>query len=102
MKDILLVGVGVMGRPYLDAALRLGLDVRYVEANPDDDRAPHTRIANGQEETWLDGVRRAVAERTPDGIVAFAEPHVLAGALVQDHLGLPGPSLHSAVISRNK
>ncbi|WP_441245328.1 ATP-grasp domain-containing protein [Kitasatospora sp. McL0602] len=102
MKDILLVGVGTMGRPYLDAALRLGLAVRYVEANPDDDRAPHYRIANGLEETWLDGVQRAILDRVPDGIVAFAEPHVLAGALAQQRLGLPGPSLHAATISRNK
>ncbi|KDN83882.1 ATP-grasp domain-containing protein [Kitasatospora cheerisanensis] len=107
-KDLLVVGVGVMGRPYLEAAARLGLRVRAVEAaagwdsRPTDLAETFYRVDGHQEEDWAAAVAQAVAERVPDGLVAFAEPHVLAGALAQDRLGLPGPSLHAAVISRNK
>ena len=104
MTDLLMVGVGVMGRPYLGAAARLGCQVRAVEttAGPEAAGVKYYRIGNGVEESWLAGVAQAVAEQVPDGIIAFAEPHVLAGALAQDQLSRPGPSLRAAVISRNK
>jgi biotin carboxylase len=110
MKELLLAGVGVMGRPYLEAAARLGVPVRAVEAaagtgtgTPEvpGDVAFHL-IAPGPEESWLPGIEEALAQRVPDGIIGFAEPQVITAALVQDRLGLPGPSLHAAVISRNK
>lgn len=107
-KDLLVVGVGTMGRPYLDAAARLGVRVRAVEsAAAWDTRPTHLaeefhRVDGSAEESWTRAVARAVAERAPDGLIAFAEPHVLAAALAQERLGLPGPSLHAAVISRNK
>ncbi|MFF3895375.1 ATP-grasp domain-containing protein [Streptomyces sp. NPDC001812] len=106
--DLLLVGVGTMGRPYLDAAARLGVRVRAVEsAAAWDSRPTHLaasfhRVEGHGDEAWVGAVARAAAERAPDGLIAFAEPHVLAGALTQERLGLPGPSLHAAVISRNK
>ncbi|MGC5343910.1 ATP-grasp domain-containing protein [Streptomyces sp. DT171] len=107
-RELLLVGIGTMGRPYLDAAARLGLRVRAVESaavwenRPVDLAERFYRVEGGQDESWALGVSRAVAERAPDGLVAFAEPHVLSAALAQDRLGLRGPSLHAAVISRNK
>ncbi|WP_329455136.1 ATP-grasp domain-containing protein [Streptomyces sp. NBC_01497] len=107
-KDLLVVGVGTMGRPYLQAAARLGLRVRAVESaatwegRPRDLAETFYRAAVGPEELWNLAVTRAVTERAPDGLVSFAEPHVLAGALAQERLSLPGPSLHAAVISRNK
>ncbi|MGW6391716.1 ATP-grasp domain-containing protein [Streptomyces sp. NPDC055103] len=107
-KDLLVVGVGTMGRPYLEAAARLGLRVRAVEAaagwegRPVDLAESFYRVEGHEEEDWAAAVALAVADRVPDGLVSFAEPHVLAGALAQERLGLPGPSLHAAVISRNK
>ncbi|MEU3146492.1 MULTISPECIES: ATP-grasp domain-containing protein [unclassified Streptomyces] len=107
-KDLLVVGVGTMGRPYLEAAARLGLRVRAVEAAAGWDGRPvdlaerFYRVEGHEEEDWTAVVARAVADRVPDGVVSFAEPHVLAGALAQERLGLPGPSLHAAVVSRNK
>ncbi|MEU8508374.1 ATP-grasp domain-containing protein [Streptomyces brevispora] len=107
-RDLLLVGIGTMGRPYLDAAARLGLRVRAVESaavwenRPVDLAERFYRVDGGQDESWARGVSEAVAERRPDGLVAFAEPHVISAALAQDRLDLRGPSLHAAVISRNK
>ncbi|MFE9255788.1 ATP-grasp domain-containing protein [Streptomyces sp. NPDC006879] len=107
-KELLLVGVGTMGRPYLDAAARLGLRVRAVESaaawegRPVDLAERFYRVAGSRDEAWVAGVAQAAAEGVPDGLIAFAEPHVLSGALAQDRYGLRGPSLHAAVISRNK
>ncbi|PWI08950.1 DabC [Streptomyces sp. NWU339] len=107
-KELLLVGVGVMGRPYLEAAARLGLRVRAVESAAAWDGRPldlaerFHRVAGAHDESWVRAVTEAAAEGTPDGLIAFAEPHVLAGALVQERYGLRGPSLHAAVVSRNK
>ncbi|WP_234434067.1 hypothetical protein [Streptomyces sp. NRRL F-5126] len=107
-KDLLVVGVGTMGRPYLEAAARLGVRVRAVESAATWDHRPQAlaeafhRAPAGPEELWNLAVNRAVAEHVPGGVVAFAEPQVLSAALAQDRLALPGPSLHAAVISRNK
>ena len=107
MKEILIVGVGVMGRPYLDAAAALGCRIRAVEAGPATGDRPDVDVQsyyvdNVLDESWLHGVMNAVTDRIPDGILAFAEPNVISGALAQERFGLPGPSLHAAVISRNK
>jgi biotin carboxylase len=106
--ELLLVGVGTMGRPYLDAAARLGLRVRAVESRAAWDSRPlHLAerfypAPGGSDESWTGPVAQAVADRVPDGLIAFAEPHVIAAALAQERHGLRGPSLHAAVISRNK
>ncbi|MFE3637044.1 ATP-grasp domain-containing protein [Streptomyces sp. NPDC059168] len=107
-RELLLVGVGTMGRPYLDAAARLGLRVRAVESaaawdsRPADLAEGFYRARGDGDESWTEAVARATAERVPHGLIAFAEPHVLSGALAQERLGLRGPSLHAAVVSRNK
>ncbi|OKJ69998.1 ATP-grasp domain-containing protein [Streptomyces sp. CB02460] len=106
-QRLLLVGVGMTGRPYLEAARRLGVRVHAVETEP---RAADlagvaddvTVCRGGSDELWYEAAGAAVRHARPDGVVAFSEPHVLAAALVQDELGLPGPSLRAAVLSRNK
>jgi biotin carboxylase len=113
MKHLMLLGVGVMGRPYVTAADALGVTARPVETQSwagDHDLSPIDvhRIAGmwddrrDIDELWALGAYEAVAATAPDGVLAFSEPHVLGAALVQDRLGVPGPSLHAAVLSRNK
>ncbi|WP_370415636.1 ATP-grasp domain-containing protein [Streptomyces fradiae] len=108
--ELLMIGVGLMGRPYVHAAHRLGLRVRAVEA---ESRAAEARglvdeldLSQGQygalDELWAESAYTSAQRRRPDGVMAFTESHVLAAALVQDRLGLPGPSLQAASISRNK
>ncbi|MFF3596784.1 ATP-grasp domain-containing protein [Kitasatospora indigofera] len=108
--ELLLIGVGLMGRPYARAAHRLGLRVRAVEA---ESRADEVRglvdeleLSQGQygalDELWAETAYEAAQRHRPDGVLAFTESHVLAAALLQDRLGLPGPSLQAASISRNK
>lgn len=106
--ELLLAGVGVMGRPYLEAAARLGLRARAVEAGAIWDNRPKDlaerfyRVSGDHEESWAGAVAAAAAEQVPDGLIGFAEPQVVAAALTQERYGLPGPSLHAAVVSRNK
>jgi len=96
-----------MGRPYLAAARRLGLRVCAVElperaatiTGQVDDIMP---CRGESDELWAEAASAAARRCRPDAVVAFSEPHVLAAALVQDELGLPGPSLRAAVLSRNK
>lgn len=107
MRRLLLVGVGLTGRPYAAAARRLGMRVHAVETEA---RAAAlasevdevTVCRGGSDELWYEAAAMAVRTARPDGVLAFSEPHVLAAALVQDELGLPGPSLRAAAISRNK
>jgi biotin carboxylase len=103
----MLVGVGRMGTPYVVAARRLGLRVRAVEvAARVDAVADHVdgvQACRGElDELWAVAAGASVLTGRPVGVVAFSEPQVLAAALLQDSLGLPGPSLHAAVLSRNK
>ncbi|MEU6081628.1 ATP-grasp domain-containing protein [Streptomyces sp. NPDC047108] len=109
-RELLLVGVGTMGRPYVAAARRLGLRVRAIEAQGwagaiedlVDAVEPSQGAYGSLDELWAETVDAAVRAHRPDGVVAFTESHVLGAAMAQDRLGLPGPSLQAAVISRNK
>jgi biotin carboxylase len=108
---LLLIGMGRMGRPYLDAAHRLGLGVSLVEERRrlvapevrerlgEDDRS--YAVSGGTEDAWYAAALRA-ADDDVRAVVGYAEPQVAAGALVAEELGLPGPGLHAAVVSRNK
>ena len=107
MRELMLIGVGRMGRPYLAAARRLGLGVHAVEAasrlatvaaDVDAVQPCHGEL----DEQWSASASRAAHGRPPAGVVAFSEPQVTAAALLQDGLGLPGPGLHAATLSRNK
>ena len=53
-------------------------------------------------EEWLAAAGAALADFPVDGVVAFSEPHVLPAALIAEELGLPGPGLRAATVSRNK
>ncbi|MFF7384976.1 ATP-grasp domain-containing protein [Streptomyces griseoluteus] len=107
-RELLLAGVGTMGRPYLEAAARLGVRARALESAATWEHRPAAlaerfyRVPGGHEESWAGAVAAAVAERVPDGLIGFAEPQVVAAALAQQRHGLRGPSLHAAVVSRNK
>lgn len=106
-RDLLMVGVGRMGRPYVAAARRLGVNVRGVEFGARADAAAEVlndvhRARGGFDEPLVEAALGAAAERAPDAVVAFSEEHVMGAALLQDALGLPGPSLHASVLSRNK
>jgi biotin carboxylase len=107
---VLLVGMGTMGRAYLDRVHRRGLAGAVVDrqANlekarevltPDDTWFPVTERGD---EAWYAAVTEALADGAVDGVLAFAEPHVMAAALVASELGLPGPGLLAATVSRNK
>ncbi|GIJ11801.1 ATP-grasp domain-containing protein [Micromonospora andamanensis] len=107
MKELLLIGAGYMGTPYLTAAERLGVRVTVVESALHRDRlAPQADrfiLTEGTaEEDWAAAATAAAYSCEPDGVLGFAEPQVIAAALVQDALDVPGPSLHAAVLSRNK
>jgi biotin carboxylase len=107
MPELLLLGVGVMGRPYLDAARRLGLRVHAVEtpgrAAALDGAVDELTLTKGElDECWAEAAAAAAAKRRPDGVVAFSEPQALPAALLAAEFSLPGPSLHATVLSRNK
>jgi biotin carboxylase len=107
VPELLLIGVGITGRPYLDVAHRLGLRVHAVEAPSRaaalDGAVEHLTLTRGEtDEFWVEAAAAAAAARRPDGVVAFSEPQVLAAALVAEELSLPGPSLRATVLSRNK
>ncbi|MGK5113668.1 ATP-grasp domain-containing protein [Geodermatophilus sp. CPCC 205506] len=108
MDELMLVGVGRMGRPYLAAARRLGLRVRAVEsvarASALAGEVDDVRMCEGDlDEHWVAAAAAAAAAAgRPDGVVAFSEPQVMAAALLQESERLPGPGIHAAVLSRNK
>jgi biotin carboxylase len=104
---LLLVGAGKMGLGYISAATRLGVPVRLAEyaALADRSRPLVERVVavdSMLEESWYAGALAALEAERPGGVVAYAEPHVLAAALLADAYGVPGPGLHAAVVSRDK
>jgi biotin carboxylase len=110
---LLLVGMGVHGRQYLRCAHDDGLAVSILDhegafkspvvhamLQPGDMTYPVPE--GGGIEEWLAAAGAALAQAPPDGVVAFGEPHVLPAAMLAVELGLPGPGLRAALISRNK
>lgn len=107
MTRLLLVGAGIMGAGYVDAAARRGLEVGLVERDRwhDTYRDRVARIfpcSASTDQHWTAATVDAARRWPPDVVVGFAEPQVLAAAWVQDELGLPGPGLRAAVASRDK
>ncbi|MFJ6889581.1 ATP-grasp domain-containing protein [Streptomyces californicus] len=112
-RTVLLVGAGVMAEGYLHAAQALGLRVGVVETPTRRavladrfpclvDFEPVDEAAAARDESWLAPATTLAARLRPDAVLGFAEPHVLATAMVQHRLGLPGPGLDAATVSRNK
>ncbi len=104
---LLLVGAGLMGEGYVRAAGELGLRVGLVErprwfTRYRDRVAELFECAASTDQHWAAATDAAVRAWRPDHVVGFAEPQVLAAAIAQDALGLPGPSLRAAVASRDK
>ena len=106
-ETVLLVGAGVMGRGYVEAARALGL--RIVLIDPPEYRETYAGLVDvflspegNTEADWLAAALRAAEEHRPDGVVPFTEIHVQGAAWAQDLLGLPGPSLAATDTSRNK
>lgn len=105
--DLLLVGAGVQGTPYVRAARELGVRVHLVEtagtlarlAGEVDSTWP---VTGPSDEHWLAAAAAAAAGCRPGAVLGFNEPQVIAAALLQDELGLPGPGLRAATYSRNK
>jgi hypothetical protein len=110
---LLLIGMGGQGRQYLSCAHDDDADVSVLDhpssfASPvframlrPGDRTYPVPEGAGMEE-WLAVAGAAIAEGPPDGVVAFGESHVLPAAIVAAELGLPGPGMRAALISRNK
>lgn len=109
---LLLIGAGAMAEGYLESAQRLALSVAVVES--------HERLADlcarfpsivdsesltgppSADESWVTPAFRLLDRFGPTGVLGFAEPQVLAAALVQERSGLAGPGLAAAITSRNK
>lgn len=111
-KTVLLVGAGAMAEGYLRAAAKAGIQVGVVESPARcaeltekfpcvADTEPLDGPA-GRDEAWLAPAMTLAKRLRPDGVLGFAEPHVLAAAIAQHRLRLPGPGLDAAVVSRNK
>jgi biotin carboxylase len=104
---LLLVGAGVQGAEYIPAAQRLGVEVLLLDTREriaTDPPAASTRLGvrGDTDGAWYGAACRLLAGRPPDAVVAFAEPHVIAAAMVADQFALPGPGLRAAVVSRDK
>lgn len=109
---LLLIGAGAMAEGYLESAERSGLSLAIVETGERiaNLRARFSSIVDSEnltgppsaDESWVAPAFRLLNRFQPTGVLGFAEPQVLAAALVQDSAGLPGPGLAAAVISRNK
>src|SRR3954471_3406904 len=88
VKTLLMVGAGVMGRGYVDAARRMGVRVVLIDLPPR--RAIYGEIVDEfqdcpdpAEETWAAVALDVAAECRPTAALAFSEPQVLAAAWVQ-------------------
>lgn len=109
---ILLVGAGAMADGYLRATVAWGRQVLLVETSARIDalRRQYPNIVDseavtsptGHDESWLAPALRLVGRHRPAAVLGFAEPQVMASTLLQEALGLPGPGLFAATVSRNK
>jgi biotin carboxylase len=104
---ILLIGVGTMGRPYLDELTARGTRVRVVEREPRaaalrDEGIDVVTSPGAAEEQFVAAALSACATFNPTAAIPFAEPHVLASAWVQKRFGLRGPGFEASMASRDK
>ncbi|MGQ4516207.1 ATP-grasp domain-containing protein [Streptomyces sp. DW26H14] len=112
-RTAVLIGAGVMAEGYLHAAGELGLRVGVVETPTRYaalagrfpcvvDFEPVDEAVATRDESWLAPAMTLAGRLAPDAVWGFAEQHVLATAILQHRLGLPGPGLDAATVSRNK
>ncbi|MDR5859267.1 ATP-grasp domain-containing protein [Halomonas eurihalina] len=111
-KVLLLVGVGVMAEGYLQAAQQRDLDVAVVETSGrlKELRSKFSCIVEGEEvkasvcldEAWVLPALNLAKRVNPAAVLGFAEPQIMSASIVQEELGLPGPSVRAATVSRNK
>ncbi len=112
-RTLLLIGMGVMGRPYVAAAHARDARVVVVDDSAALDAARDAGIlraddvgvavqAGTQHQRWYEAASRAARDHHVDAVVGFSEPQVLAAGLLGDELDLPGPGLHAVVCSRDK
>ncbi|WP_406727110.1 ATP-grasp domain-containing protein [Streptomyces sp. GD-15H] len=111
-RTVVLVGAGGMAEGYLRAAQRMGLGVGLVETvERHAELAPRfpcivdfepVEGVPARDEAWLPPGMTLAGRLAPDAVLGFAEPHVLAAAMLQHRLGVPGPGLDAATVSRNK
>ena len=111
-RRLLLVGMGRMGAPYVEAAHRRDLAVSLVESRSRLADA-ETRallqagdrtygVSTGADQAWYEAASAALSEAPIDAIVAFSDAHVIAAALIAAELEPPGPGLRAAPVSRGK
>lgn len=107
-RTLALIGVGMAGMGYVEAAHRLGYDLHIVElAERRSYYEPHcvgyTPSPGQLDEQWVEGAFRAWFERGPfDAVLGFNDPQALAAALLAERYGLEGPGLAAALVCRNK
>ncbi|HEY1620358.1 MAG TPA: ATP-grasp domain-containing protein [Streptosporangiaceae bacterium] len=109
-RRLLLVGMGSLGRPYLDRAHRKGLACAVLDLPGNAERAcgllgqgdAWYPVRDDTRESWYLAAGAALADGPADGVIGFGDPQVIPAALIAAELGLPGPGLLAALVSRNK
>jgi len=107
-----MLGLGRTGHPYLERAHARGLAVSIVD-RPSLLRAESTQrllrdedrcypVPRSSDEATYAAASETLRDAPADAVLAVSEPHVVPAALLAEDLGLPGPGLHAAVVSRNK
>lgn len=109
---LLLVGAGAMAEGYLEAAQEDGISVAVVETEKrlDELRTRYSCIVDFEpvqscaniDEAWITPSLELADRCDLAGVLAFAEPHVVAAAIVKEKYGLAGPGMHATAVSRNK
>ncbi len=109
-RRLLLVGMGSLGRPYLESAHRKGLACAVLDLPANAERASGLLgqgdawypVRDDTRESWFLAAGAALADGPADGVIGFGDPQVIPAALIAAELGLPGPGLLAALVSRNK
>lgn len=109
-RRLLLVGMGTLGRSYVDSAHRRGLTCAILDLPGNMEKARgmlHSAdawysVPGASRECWYSAAASALADGPIDAVVGFSDPQVEAAALIAAEFGLPGPGLFASSISRNK
>jgi biotin carboxylase len=109
---LLLLGMGRMGRQYVDRAHRRGMRCAVADypgrltaeavdrvVTTADDLYP---VTSRGDEAWYAAAGAAAARGPIDAVIGFGDSQIVAAAMIAEELGLPGVGTHAAVVSRNK